>query len=147
MSDPREAATRALEHEIGLMLRRVRKGIADRAVLMHPDLSATSYSLLLTLVDHGPRRATDLADMFALDKGAVSRSVRQLLDLGLVARTPDPSDARASILEVTDRARMRIDELVADRRQVLGDRLADWQPEAIDDLAQGLARFNASISE
>ena len=73
----RTEAVQTLEHEIAMLLRRVRRGIAERAGLVHADLNPTSYSLLLTLVDHGPRRARELAEMFALDKGAVSRVRRR----------------------------------------------------------------------
>ena len=143
----REEAMRTLEHEISLLLRRVRRGIAGRASQMHPDLHSTSYSLLLTLVDHGPRRAADLAEMFALDKGAVSRAVKQLLELGFVERTPDPDDGRASILTVTPRAEEKLGTVVARRRQELGARLSDWEPGTIGELADRLARFNEAMSD
>jgi DNA-binding MarR family transcriptional regulator len=142
----RDEALRNLEHEIGMLLRKVRKGIGERAIAIHPDLNPTSYSLLLTLVDFGPRRAADLADMFALDKGAVSRVVRQLLDLGFVERTPDPNDGRASILAAAPAAISRFEEAATDRRRKFGERLSDWEPTDIDVLADGLARFNATIS-
>lgn len=144
--DRRDEAMRTLEHEIGMLLRRVRKGVGERAVAIHPDLSPTSYSLLLTLVDFGPRRASDLADMFSLDKGAVSRVVRQLLDLGYLDRTPDPHDGRASILAASATAVRRFEEVAAERRRVFGQRLADWDPDDIRGLADGLARFNATIT-
>lgn len=142
----RDVALRTLEHEIALLLRRVRRGVAERAVELHPDLHSTSYSLLLTLVDHGPRRAADLADMFALDKGAVSRAVKQLLALGFVERTPDPNDGRAGILTVTPTAEQKLAAVVARRRQELGVRLSDWEPGTIEELADRLARFNHAIS-
>lgn len=143
----REEAMRTLEHEIALLLRRVRRGIADRAGQMHPELHSTSYSLLLTLVDHGPRRAADLAEMFALDKGAVSRAVKQLLELGYVERTPDPSDGRAGILTVTPRAEEQLALVVARRRKELGARLSGWEPDTIEQLAQQLAQFNQALSD
>jgi len=143
----RAAAVQTLEHEIAMLLRRVRRGIAERAVLVHPDLNPTSYSLLLTLVDHGPRRARELAELFSLDKGAVSRVVHQLVELGFVVRTDDPDDGRAFILAATPVALTRFDEARAGRRQHLEDRLSDWRPEEIGGLADGLARFNAAISE
>ena len=44
--------------------------------------------MLLALNDTGPRRASDLVDIFAIDKGAVSRQVGALLELGLIERSP-----------------------------------------------------------
>jgi DNA-binding MarR family transcriptional regulator len=142
-----DEAIRDLEHEIGRLLRRVRRGLAERAVLVDPGLSATAYPLLVTLHEFGPHRAADLADLFALDKGAVSRVVHQLLELGLIERTPDPNDGRASILQTTEKARKKMRELAERRRQEFGARLADWSPDHIRDLAQGLAQFNTKISD
>ena len=42
-----------------------------------------------------------------MDKGAVSRQVQHLTELGLIERTPDPADGRAALLAVTDDARRR----------------------------------------
>lgn len=143
----RDEALSGLEHEIGRLLRRVRRGLADRATQVDPSLNATSYSLLVTLNEFGPHRAADLADLFAVDKGAVSRVVHHLLELGLIERTPDPNDGRASILQVTPEAQRRLAALTDSRREEFGARLAGWEPESIGDLAQGLARFNAAISD
>jgi DNA-binding MarR family transcriptional regulator len=145
VSTDRDDAMRLLEHEIALLLRRVRKGIGERAVAIDPELNPTSYSLLLTLVDFGPRRAADLAEAFTLDKGVVSRAVRQLLDLGLVDRTPDPVDGRASILAASEEANRRFSDAADLRRRDFGRRLADWEPGEIDALAHGLARLNRTI--
>lgn len=143
----RAEAVQTLEHEIAMLLRRVRRGIAERAALVHADLNPTSYSLLLTLVDHGPRRARELAELFALDKGAVSRVVHQLLELGFVERTQDPEDGRALILAATPAALARFDQARAGRRRRLEERLSDWEATEISGLADGLAKFNAAISE
>jgi DNA-binding MarR family transcriptional regulator len=143
----RDEALRGLEHEIGRLLRRIRRGITDRAAQVHPELSATAYPLLATLAEFGPQRAADLADLFALDKGAVSRVVHQLLELELIVRTPDPHDGRASILSVTPKAESRLAAMVEKRRDDLGTKLSGWEPASIRDLARSLAEFNAALSE
>jgi DNA-binding MarR family transcriptional regulator len=143
----RQDAVRTLEHEIGTLLRRIRKGLAQRAVEVHPELNPTSYLLLSTLNEHGARRASDLAEAFALDKGSVSRVVHQLLELGLIARSPDPADGRASILTVTDEAVRRLATVREQRREHFDDRLASWDPADIEDLAARLGRFNAALAD
>lgn len=143
----RDEALQGLEHEIGRLLRRIRRGLHERAARVDPGLSATAYPLLIALVEYGPHRAADLADLFALDKGAVSRVVHQLLELGLIERTPDPQDGRASILTATVAAKERIAAAHTRRREDFGARLSDWEPETIADLAAGLARFNSAISD
>lgn len=144
--EARSEAMRMLEHEIGLLLRRVRKGIGERATGVHPELSSTSFTLLVTLAETGPKRAADLADIFALDKGTVSRLVHQLVDLGLVERVPDPSDGRASILGITEDAVRRLSAMREERFQEFDARLASWDPDEIRDLAERLVRFNETLS-
>jgi DNA-binding MarR family transcriptional regulator len=146
-ADRREAAIRSLEQEIGTLLRRVRRRLHERAVRVHDELNATSYLVLVTLRDHGSCRAADLAELFALDKGSVSRVVHQLLDLGLIVRAPDPADRRASILTASDEALRRIAAVREGEREQFDDRLTSWDPGDIEELAVRLSRFNAALSD
>ncbi|HET6167227.1 MAG TPA: MarR family transcriptional regulator [Marmoricola sp.] len=141
----RDVAVRTLEHEIALLLRRIRRGMSERALQVHPELNATSYALLATLGEFGPRRAAELAEMFAMDKGAVSRVVHQLLELGLVQRTPDPVDGRASIIAVTEAATERLAHMHELRRELFDAQLSDWPADEIEQLATQLGRFNIAV--
>lgn len=143
----RAEALRSLEQEIGVLHRRIRRVIGERARMIDPDLNATGYYLLVTLATVGPSRASALAELFELDKGAVSRLVHQLQSLGLVERRPDPEDGRASILEATELALRRLDEVSAQRRRELAERLADWEPGELDQLLRSLGRYNAALAD
>jgi len=143
----RSAAVRGLEHEIGTLLRRIRRGLGERAVQVHPDLNTTSYLMLSTLNEHGARRAAELAELYSLDKGSVSRVVHQLVELGLVERTPDPGDGRASLISVTADAVRRLGEVQGQRREHFDDRLLSWAPADIQDLAERLGRFNVALGD
>ncbi len=120
---------RALEHEMGVLVRRIRRMIAERARMVHPDLSPVAYSMLMALNDSGPRRASDLVDLFSIDKGAVSRQVGSLLDLGLIKRSPDPEDRRAAILAITEEGSGRLATIAAMRRQEVLGLLSGWSPK------------------
>lgn len=143
----RAEALRALEHEIGVLHRRIRRVISQRAQMVHPDLNATAYYLLAALTTMGPCRASALAELFELDKGAVSRLVHQLESLDLVARSPDPEDGRASILEATELAHQRLDEVSAERRRHLAEKLESWQPGELEQLLESLGRYNAALAD
>jgi DNA-binding MarR family transcriptional regulator len=147
VEDGRASALRGLEQEIGTLLRRIRRALSDRAVRVHPELNPTSYLLVSTLARTGGCRAADLAEQFALDKGSVSRLVHQLVELGLVARTPDPADGRASILSVTDDAVHRLAAVSEHGRADVDDRLADWELTDIEQLSAGLARLNHALGD
>ena len=138
---------RSLEHEMGVLVRRLRRVIAERAKMVHPDLSPVAYSMLVALHDSGPRRASDLVGQFSIDKGAVSRQVQALLELGMIERTPDPEDRRAAILAITEEGERRLKKIMRTRREELRDRLAGWETDDLDDFVTALGRYNASLEE
>ena len=71
---------------------------------VHPDLEAAAYGLLVRLDEYGRQRATDLAAYIGVGKATMSRQLRALEDLGLVAREPDPADGRAFLVDSPTRA-------------------------------------------
>jgi DNA-binding MarR family transcriptional regulator len=136
---------RALEHEMSVLVRRIRRVIAERARMLHPDLSPVSYSMLMALSDSGPRRASDLVEIFSIDKGAVSRQVQALLELGLIDRTPDPEDRRAMILAISEEGKRRLGNIALARRHEVSQRLDDWTEDDLRAFVRSLGRYNAAL--
>ena len=134
-----------LEQEVGVMIRRIRRVIGERARSVHPDLQSSSYLMLTWLNQHGAQRASAMADAFGIDKGAISRQVQHLLDLGLVDRTPDPDDGRATLVSVSADASVRIGEVNDDRRRWLDDRLGDWPESDLSEFVRMLSSYNAAL--
>ena len=97
-----------LEQEVGVMVRRIRRIIRERASAVHPDLQPSSYLLLGWLIQHGPQRGSAVAEQFDVDKGAISRQIQHLQDLGLVDRSPDPDDGRATLVAASATAVERL---------------------------------------
>ncbi|MCR6030214.1 MarR family transcriptional regulator [Nocardioides sp. zg-579] len=141
----RDDSLRRLEQEVGVLMRRVRRVIGERARTVHPDLQPASYFMLDYLIGHGPVRASEIAEVFGIDKGAISRQVQHLLELGLVDRSPDPNDGRATLLAVSADAARRIEEVATARRRYLDQRLDDWTDDDLADLAASLGRYNATL--
>lgn len=141
----RDEALRRLEAEVGVMLRRVRRVIAERAQLVHDGLQPSGYLVLTHVADHGPLRGADLCAELDLDKGAVSRRVQHLIDLGLIERHADPDDRRATRLSVTDDGAQRLVSVGRHRREMLDQRLSGWADADIDDLVGLLSRYNATL--
>jgi DNA-binding MarR family transcriptional regulator len=140
-----EETMRALEHEMGVLVRRIRRMISERARMVHPELSPVAYSMLLALNDSGPRRASDLVDLFSIDKGAVSRQVGSLLELGMIERSPDPEDRRAAILAITEEGSRRLATISALRRQEVSERLSGWSDEELDRFVSMMVRYNGAL--
>jgi DNA-binding MarR family transcriptional regulator len=141
----RAESLRLLEQEVGVLIRRVRRVIGERARAVHADLQPAAYLMLGHLAEHGPMRASSMAEAFDVDKGAISRQVQHLIDLGLVDRSPDPADGRATLLSANAAAVDRLEAVADLRRRHLQERLGDWDDDELADLAGTLQRYNATL--
>ena len=133
--------------QFGLFLRRAERLHAglrlDRAGL---DLERAAYLLLGRIVADGPARVTALADDLALDLSTVSRQVATLEAAGLVGRTTEASDRRASVIAATDLGVAVFDRNRAVWLATLRDLLADWTDEERATFARLFARLNDDIA-
>ncbi len=144
-STDRRQSLRRIEQEVGVLIRRVRRVIGERARAVHPDLQPASYLLLAHVAEAGPVRASALVDAIGIDKGAVSRQSQHLVDLGLLTRTQDPDDGRATLLAVSDAARSRLDRVRRTRSERFGQLLGEWSDDDLADFASRLARYNDTL--
>ncbi|MER7275770.1 MarR family transcriptional regulator [Dactylosporangium sp. NPDC000244] len=110
-------------------------------------LERPAYVLLSRIAVDGPFRLSALAAEVSLDLSTVSRQVAALESAGLIGRAQDPSDKRASLVEVTDLGR----EVFAENRDrwlsIWRELLADWTPEQRAEFAALFTRLNESIAE
>ncbi|WP_107704544.1 MarR family winged helix-turn-helix transcriptional regulator [Nocardioides allogilvus] len=143
----RERTILDLEVEMAVLVRRIKRVISERAQAIHPDLTSTGYLVLAYMNEHGPVRASEVVDAFNLDKGAVSRLVQTVVDLGLVSKERDPDDGRAWVVSLTDEGRQRMHDLATVRRARLGRRLEGWSDADLNAFVATLARYNTSLDE
>ncbi len=141
----RTESLRLLESEVGVMIRRIRRVLWERARAVHADLQPASYLMLAYLADHGAMRASAIADTLAIDKGSVSRQLQHLDELGLVDRSPDPDDGRATLVSASAEAVRRIQDVAEDRRRWLDERLGDWTDDELAGFVEVLGRYNAAL--
>ncbi|MEW1900766.1 MarR family transcriptional regulator [Streptomyces sp. NPDC086147] len=132
----------ALERELAVFLRRARAQSGEMAREVHPELEPAAYGLFVRLDDAGSQRATELAGYFGVGKATMSRQLRALEDLGLVARDPDPADGRASLVRLTEEGRNRFRRVRDARRERYVRKLADWDRAEVAELARLLNHFN-----
>lgn len=138
-------AVRRVEAELTRLVRAVKRQAGANAQLVHPDLSGSGYHVLLYVVAHGPVRASEVCAALDMDKGAVSRQVQHLEELGLVTRVEDADDRRAQQLVLSEAGSDRIDRLRETRSAELTARLADWPAVELESFADRLARYNATF--
>lgn len=132
----------ALERELTVLLRRARSSQGEMAREVHPGLESAAYGLLVRLDEHGAQRATELAAYIGVGKATMSRQLRALEELGLVAREPDPADGRASLVALTDSGRGRVGKVREARRARYVSQLADWDRREVAELARLLNQLN-----
>ena len=135
-----------VEHELALLLRRVRSLTRVMAQEVHPDLDPTAYGLLIRLEEVGQARLTDLAAYFGVGKPTLSRQIAFLARLGLVRGRDDPEDGRATRLELTEEAARRIQAVRWTRRGHLRAALEPWPVADVAMLGDLLRRLNAARS-
>ncbi|MDN3311109.1 MarR family transcriptional regulator [Microbacterium oryzae] len=134
-SSEQAEAILAVEAEFGELMTKVRRITNEMAERVSPGLNPGAYKVFTTIVRDGPIKASDMTERMALDKGQLSRTLRELQDLGLIARTPDPGDRRASLLEATPFGVERLTAARSGTQTLLHNSLLAWDVDRVRDLA------------
>jgi DNA-binding MarR family transcriptional regulator len=102
------------------------------------ELTLAQLSILLTLLEKGPIRMTDLAAHERVRTPTTTVAIRRLEKLGLVKRSRDPSDLRAVLVEVTPRGLVQHREALAARRAALAAMLGHLSEDDVETLTKAL---------
>ena len=119
-------------------LMRLHELISNRAGLT---LERSAYPLLNQILALRGGRLSDIAAGLKVAVPTVSRQVRQLEELGLVARTQDPIDGRAIILEVTAAGLEALQRMREEWRRTVAEILEPWPEKDGAILGELLERF------
>ncbi len=135
-----ETAEEALMSLLMTVGRQMRQRQAGDAI----DYSALPILKLLT--HQGPMRLSAMAHQLGLDASTVSRHARQLEDGGLLERTDDPDDRRASRLAVSAHGGECLAKGFETRRRILTGALEDWTDQERDTLRLLLHRLVVDLT-
>jgi DNA-binding MarR family transcriptional regulator len=102
------------------------------------DLTLAQLSILLTLLEQGPIRMTELAAHERVRTPTTTVAIRRLEKLGLVKRSRDPSDLRAVLVNITPEGLSQHQEALANRRAFLAKLLEKLGPEDLETLSKAL---------
>jgi DNA-binding MarR family transcriptional regulator len=86
-------------------------------------LTASQVSVLATVEETGPLRISTLAAHESMDPSVATRVVASLESLGLLERTNDPDDKRASLVDLSEIGHAALSELWHERTLRLSTRL------------------------
>lgn len=113
-----------------------------------PDgIERAAYAILFYLVNNGPQRTSALADALHSDISTVSRQSSTLVQHGLVERTADPEDGRATLLAPTGEGLRVFEENRKLRARWIASMLQEWPREDRVAVASLLDRLNAEIEQ
>ena len=129
------------QNQLSNMMVSARKSLKNRAAAIHPELQPMGFKVLMLLFRSGPMHQSELARRLAADKATLSRIVKQLEGITLISRAADPGDGRAMLVDMTPPARERYEETQLGARQLLVDKLSQWEPAEVRRLADLLARL------
>jgi DNA-binding MarR family transcriptional regulator len=138
------APTTAEEHVMHAFMRigRRLKAKAHNDAIDHSVLAA----LHALRCSGGGVRLSELATLIALDASTASRLVRTLETDGLVVRTPDPDDRRASRLELTDAGKTRLKEFFERRHQLFTAAMDGWTRSETETFAALMTQFADGVT-
>jgi len=135
-ADERTTAVRALELEFSELFTHVRRLIAENAERLSPGMLPGAYKVFTTIVRRERVTLSALAETLHADKGQVSRTVRELEELQLVERTPDPADGRSSLLSATADGLERLHAVRAPGTSPLLAALDAWDLDDVRELTR-----------
>jgi DNA-binding MarR family transcriptional regulator len=101
-------------------------------------LTPTQLAALATVERSGPMRLGDLAAAEGIAPSTLTRLVAALEESGYVRRYPDPADARASTLAITESGRAILDRIRAESTRLLAHFLGELTPDQQATLAAAL---------
>jgi DNA-binding MarR family transcriptional regulator len=124
----RQAATHTLHASLLL------KAILERRLQDETGMLLADNEALLN-IGHAdePLRMSDIADRLVLSPGGATKVIDRLEEMGFVARHPDPTDRRATVVEITETGR----EAMHRNRAIIDAGLqAVWAEHVTEDEAQ-----------
>ncbi len=131
---PHTRAVRDLEDAFAHLMGEFRRVYAQVAATASPGMLPATFKLLTFIGRLGPVTQSCLAEHIPADKGLVSRQVSELEALGMVARTPDPEDGRARLIELTPFGRERMAAAREPYQRMLMDAVGDWPLSSVERL-------------
>jgi DNA-binding MarR family transcriptional regulator len=147
---PCEQVIGEIESALHSLARSLRQGRLHDFLLAeaHIDVDQAGLAVLYVLyMAQASLRLTDVSDRLHIDAPAVTRKAQQLERSGLVSRSRDGADARATRVQLTAQGRRTISRFMAARKTWLSQLLDGWPAGQQADLARLLCQFAGDVHQ
>ena len=111
------------------------------------ELSPSLSAALATIDVHGPLTPSELAERERVKRPTATRILANLAALGLVTRTPDPGDGRASLVATTAAGRALLRRLRTRKNAYLAKRLRALDPDEVETLERAATILERLLDE
>ncbi len=129
-------------------MRRIHGGLQARAREFDTEnVGPGGGMILMTIADVEPAPIQLVARLMARDKSQITRAIKSLEGKGLIDRSNTESDARVSLLHLTDKGRMTVDRIQQALATVIGEILNPLEADERKVLTDLLARVDLGISQ
>ncbi len=132
-----------LDESIGHLIRRAhqRASATFMTILADHQFTPTQFFALARLRERGRLSQNRLGRLTAMDPATIQGVTRRLFDRGYIARTPDATDRRRMVLELTPEGHGVADRLLNGINAVNGQILAPLAPEEQEQFRSLLKRI------
>jgi DNA-binding MarR family transcriptional regulator len=123
-----------------------REAARNRAERSGVHLSRPAINLISALHAAGPMRLSRLSELADLEAPLVSREIARLCDGGYVKRAADPTDGRATIVELSAKGQKAYTAYREATDQIVVEAFAGWKASELRTLADYLERVVHDVS-
>ena len=111
------------------------------------ELTPTAASALATVERHGPLTPSELAEIERVKRPTATRTLRVLVEAGLVDRAPDPDDGRSALIGINADGRERLRRLRGRKNAYLARRMRDLPLADLEALERAAAILEGILEE
>jgi len=111
------------------------------------EISPTLAAALATVERDGPLTPSALAELERIQRPTATRAVTRLEQMGLVTRTPDPSDARGSRIAITRDGATLLKRIRSRKNEYLARQLRELAPEDVATLDRAAAILERLLAD
>ncbi len=123
-----------------------REAARNRAERSGVHLSRPAINLISALHASGPTRLSRLSDLTDLEAPLVSREIARLCEGGYVKRAADPTDGRATIVELSAKGRKAYTSYRQATDDIVVEAFSTWKAAELRTLADYLERVVHDVS-
>lgn len=111
------------------------------------ELTPTAVAALATVERHGPLTPSELAQIERIKRPTATRTLRVLVEAGLIERAPDPADGRSALLSINAAGRERLRRLRGRKNAYLARRMRELPAEDLRTLERASEILEGILEE